>query len=85
MAISLSLVMLGVVSLAPISSAKKRPAKAQISLSTSCKAKTGTFTTIQVEMDGALEQKSPYQMVITIGVEVRTLSHSYPNVLIVHD
>ena len=52
-AISLSLVMLGKVSLAPTSSVKRRPAKPPINLSTSYKAKTGIFTTIQLEGDGA--------------------------------
>ena len=58
MAISLSLVMIGLVSLAPTSSVKRRPANPQTNLSTSWKAKTGTFTTIQVEMDGALQEKN---------------------------
>merc|ERR1719362_1528717 len=50
--------MLGLVSLAPTSSAKRRSAKAQISLSTSCKVKTGTFTTVHLMgMVGASEQK----------------------------
>ena len=85
MAISLSLVMLGLVSLAPTSSAKRRPT---INLSISWKAKTGTFTTVQlVGMDGALQEKKicPVKQKAIIIIEVRTLSHSYPNVLIVHD
>ena len=43
MAISLSLVILGPVLLAPTSSAKRRPTT---NLSISWKAKTGTFTTV---------------------------------------
>ena len=81
---SLSLVIIGLVSLAPTSSVKRRPAKAKIHLSTNCKAKTDTFTTVQVKgQDGVLEQVLTWQVKekASFGIKVRTLSHSYPNVL----
>ena len=83
-AISLSLVMIMVVSLAPTSSVKRRPAKPAINLSISWKAKTDTFTTVQLMgQDGALQEKSVclVKQKAFIIITVRTLSHSYPNVL----
>jgi hypothetical protein len=76
--------MLGVVSLAPISSAKRRPQNFPIDLSKSCKAKIGT--SILLNKDGQLEQKTIWQgkKKAIIGITVRTLSHSYPNVLVHH-
>ena len=78
MAISLSLVMIGIVSLAPTSSAKRSPANPQTNLSICCKAETGLSTIIQMRMAGALLLVKPAFMktkaVMLIGV--RTLSHS---------
>ena len=76
--------MIGVVSLAPTSSAMKRPANPQTNLSTSWKAKTGLSIILYgVGMDGALEQKSNclVKQKASFIIEVRNLSHSYPNVL----
>ena len=76
--------MIGKVSLAPTSSAMKRPANPQTNLSTSWKAKTGLSIILYVMgMDGVLEQKRTCMVKkkATIGITVRILSHSYPNVL----
>jgi hypothetical protein len=72
------------VSLAPTSSAKRRPANPPINLSTNCKAKIGTSIILYgMAMDGALAQKRTclVKKKATFIIEVRTLSRSYPNVL----
>ena len=57
-AISLSLVMIGIVSLAPTSSVKRRSANLLIHLSISWKVKTHTSTTVhQMAVVGALDKK----------------------------
>ena len=87
-AISLSLVIIGVVSLAPISSVKRKPAKAQIHLSTNCKAKIGTsILHYGAGTDGALEEKKIclVKQKATHIITVRTLSHFLSKCAKVHD